>query len=370
MAAAIGDLAGARWFRAPGRVNLMGDHTDYQEGFVLPMAIDLDCAIVCRPRGDGRVHITSLDFPGPSFDVPVDGSGDPATLEPSWGRLPAGVIRALAEKVNLGKGLEAVVASNIPIGSGLSSSAAIEVACALALLDSAGHSLPPAEIAQACAEAESLATGVPCGVMDQMASLEGKAQHALLLDCRSLAVEHIPVPKGISAFAIHSGLPRTLAGTEYAERRASAERIAASMGLATLRDATLEEVLSEPYARHIVTENLRTLVTARALRNAEHETLAEMFRESHKSLRDDYRVSTPELDTLVDLLTDAGAIGARLTGAGFGGCVVAIADKTEAQGIADRVLASYREARNLTPTVHWCRAVDGAGAIRPEEIKG
>jgi galactokinase len=346
----------------------MGDHTDYNEGFVLPVAIDMDCAVVSRPRADGLVHISSLDFAGLPLEIAADGSHDPATVEPAWGRLAAGVVRVLGKTFDLGGGLDAVIASRIPIGSGLSSSAAVEVALALALLDRAERTLPSPEIARACAEAEFAATGVPCGVMDQLASLEGRAGHALLIDCRSLTVEQIPLPEGIRVFAVHSGLPRALAGTEYAGRRAATERIAASMGLATLRDATLEEVLTEPYARHVVTENLRTLVTARALRRAEKPSLSEMFSESHKSLRDDYRVSTPELDTLVELLTDAGAIGARLTGAGFGGCVVALANEAEAPSIADRAVSSYREATGLTATVYWCNAVDGAGPIDPDEI--
>lgn len=370
LAAAMGDSKGVRWFRAPGRVNLMGDHTDYNEGFVLPMTIDRDCVIAARAANHGRVRIRSLDIRSEEVDVTADGSDDPATTQPEWGRLVAGVVRSLAALGRRPVGMEGAIASTIPIGSGLSSSAAFEVACALALLDVAGESLPPTELALACRDAEEEATGVPCGLMDQLASIAGLAGHALLIDCRTQQIEPIPVPSDLSVLAVHSGLPRMLAGTEYAERRAACERLAATLGVASLRDATLDDVLDDPLARHVVSENLRVIVTARALRNGEKESLAQMFADSHKSLRDDYRVSTPELDLLVNTLVEEGALGARLTGAGFGGCVVAIVETGDAKVVAERAAARYRTQTGLEPAVYLCRAAGGAGPVNAEDLSG
>lgn len=370
LAAAIGDSSTARWFRAPGRVNLIGDHTDYNEGFVLPVAIDLDCVIASRLTRGRRIHITSIERPGEEVDIAADGSDEPSKVEPEWGRLVAAIVRALSRRGCSSMGIVAAISSSLPIGSGLSSSAAMEVACALALLDGASRSLERLEIAQTCREAEEEATGVPCGIMDQATSLFGRAGHALLIDCRSLDIELIPLPGSLSVFAVHCGVSRALAQTPYADRRRACERSAAALGLGSLRDAALEQVFDDPLARHVVTENLRVIVTARALRNSEDETIAQMFADSHRSLRDDYQVSTPELDALVTSVTAAGALGARLTGAGFGGCIVAVAEAAAAPTIARRALADYRQQTGLEPTLFWCHAADGAGPIRPERIAG
>lgn len=368
LAAAIGDLEGVRWFRAPGRVNLMGDHTDYNEGFVLPIAIDRDCIIAARSTEDGRVRIRSLDFDSEPVEIAADGSDDPSSVAPAWGRFVAGVVRAISVRGRDPVGIHGVISSTVPIGSGLSSSATLEVVCALALLDAADHALAATDLALACREAEEEATGVPCGVMDQLVSIAGLEGHALLIDCRSLEMNPVPIPEDLSVFAIHSGLQRALAATEYAERRAACERAAAALGLGALRDAILEDVVDEPLARHVVSENLRTIVVARALRNAEADTLSHMFAASHTSLRDDYQVSTPELDGLVEALVKEGAVGARLTGAGFGGCVVAILDSRDAREVARRAAARYRKATGLVPTIYPCRAVEGAGPLSPEDI--
>jgi galactokinase len=350
--------------RAPGRVNLMGDHTDYNEGFVLPVAIDLDCLVAARPRRDGRVRVRSLDVASPDDVVEVagDGSDEPSTIEPRWGRYIAGTVRALGELGRPPVGLDAALTSTVPQGSGLSSSAALEVAAALALCQAAGFEVARRDLAKACQEAERIASGVPCGIMDQLVSLLAEPGSALMIDCRSLEVEAVPIPEGVVVAAVHCGLPRELRSSEYAERRAACEAVARRLGLRSLRDAHPGQVESDPFARHVVTENERVLDTARALAAGELDALGPLFAASHASLRDDFRVSTPELDALVGALVEAGALGARLTGAGFGGCVVALVDESRADTVLERACAAYKSATGLSPVSFTCRAAASAGA--------
>jgi galactokinase len=199
--------------------------------------------------------------------------------------------------------------------------------------------------------------------MDQLSSVAGRAGCALLIDCRSLEVEPIPLPEGLAIVVVHSGLPRALEHSAYAERRASCEAAAARLGVAALRDATPEQVAGEPRARHVVSENARVLEAADALRHGDVDRLGSLMSASHASLRDDFEVSTPELDALVVALERAGAVGSRLTGAGFGGCVVALAPGGDAHGLAARAAADYRGQTGLTPTPYVCRAAAGAGRL-------
>ena len=351
-----------RTYRAPGRVNLIGDHTDYNEGFVLPLAVDFDCLVRAQPRDDGRVVLRSLDRAG-ECEIAADGSTDPATVDPSWGRYAAGVVSTLAERGRDAVGIEATVTSTIPLGGGLSSSAAFEVAVGLALCDAAGFSLPMLELARACQEAELVATGVPCGIMDQLSSLAGSRDRALLIDCRSLEIEHIPLPPRLAVLVINSGMPRQLVDSAYAERRRVCEMAAARLGLSALRDATPEQVADEPRARHVVSENARVLAAAEALAAGDLATLGRLLSESHASLRDDFEVSTPELDVLVEKLVEAGALGARLTGAGFGGCVVGIANREGAATVVESAAGRYWAETGHLPHAFVCRAVDGAGRV-------
>jgi galactokinase len=352
-------MAGVPTFLAPGRVNLMGDHTDYNDGFVLPLAIDRACTVRVAPPTDGReVQAVSEQLEGRTT-VMADGTTEPATVEPAWGRFVAGVVRALVERGLAVRPADLCIDTTVPVGSGLSSSSALAVALTLAL---GGESLDRVEAARIASAAETLATGVPGGLMDQLASLFGRAGHALLIDCRDTRVTPIAIPSSIAVLVVHCGVPRMLAGSEYATRRAECEAVAAALGLAALRDATDEQVHDFPRARHVVAENTRVLATADALPRGDLSVLGQLLRESHASLRDDFGVSTPELDTLADVLVASGAAGARLTGAGFGGCVVALAQRNHADDVLAKTTLRYRAATGIDATGFVARAVDGAHA--------
>jgi galactokinase len=305
---------------APGRVNLIGEHTDHTGGLVLPMAIDRVTAVDGDPGGD-VVRLVSTHEREPAV-VPLV-VGDPRGVAPPWARYVAGVVAATAPAV----GFTGTVSSTIPIGAGLSSSAALEVAVALAL----GFRGPVDELAVRCQEAEHRATGVPCGIMDQLASAAGVAGHALLIDCTTLAIRPVPIPEGVEVTVVDSGERRPLAGTAYGERRRSCEAAQARIG--PLRDASPEDVdaLADPVlracARHVVTENQRVRDFVAALEAGDLAACGALLAASHASLRDDLRVSTPRLDALVDrLAATPGVFGARLTGGGFGGCAVALSE--------------------------------------------
>jgi galactokinase len=350
--------------RAPGRVNIIGDHTDYQEGLCLPVAIDREVTIRANHRSDRRVVVRSDRLEG-TVDVPAEGEADPARVEPRWGRTVAAVLHELDMRGRPPNGFDAEVASTIPVGSGLSSSAAFEVACAVAACAVApGFALDGRELARLAQAAEHRATGMPCGVMDQMASVFGRAGHALLLDCRTLEVEPVPIPESLEIVIVHSGLARRLEESAYAQRRTACEVAAARLGYATLRDASAAEVAADPLARHVVSENARVRSFVAALRAGDLDRCGRLMLESHASLRDDFEVSTPELDALVELLVDEGARGARLTGAGFGGCVVAITEAGAGSEIARRAAARYGRRTGLTASRFAVRAVDGAGIVQ------
>lgn len=307
---------------APGRVNLIGDHTDYTGGLALPMAIHLGTTVRGR-RGGDMVELTSAEL-GSTVRIPLD-IEDPAIVEPSWGRYVAGVMVELRPTT----GFVGRVESTVPVGSGLSSSAALEVAVALAL----GADGPATEVAALCQRAEQLASGVPCGIMDQLAIVSGIEGCALLLDCATLDVTPIPLSPEAHFAVVHSGQERTLVGSAYAERRGQCEQAEEAIG--PLRSASpgdaeqIDDPTVRSRARHVISENARVGEFADAMRSGDLATAGRLMTESHRSLRDDFEVSTPALDDLVDrLLSVPGVVGARLTGAGFGGCVVALAERT------------------------------------------
>jgi len=306
---------------APGRVNLIGDHTDHAGGFALPFALDLGTTVVGEPGGDA-VELVSADGEGLAL-VPLDVE-DPALVEPAWARYVAGVVA----EVRPATGFRGEVSTTLPIGAGLSSSAALEVAVALAL----GFDGSPLALALACQRAERRASGVPSGVMDQLTSAAGVQGHALLLDCTALSVTPVPVPEDLEVVVVHSGEARALAGSAYGERRAACEAAAAIVG--PLRAAVLDDLsaIGDPVvrrrARHVITEDARVVAMVDALAAGDHIAIGELLSASHRSLADDFEVSTPALDDLVARLTRSpGVLGARLTGAGFGGCAVAIGER-------------------------------------------
>jgi galactokinase len=349
-------------FVAPGRVNLMGDHTDYNDGFVLPLAIDRACTVTSEPSPGAVVVATSEALPG-RVEVRADGSDDPRTVEPAWGRFVAGAVRALADHGSTVAPAELTIASTVPVGSGLSSSSALSVGLVLALADAAGAPTAGVEVALLASAAETTATGVPGGLMDQLVSLFGRAGHALLVDCRTNEVAPVRIPPGVAVLVVHSGVPRTLVGSEYAARRAECEAAATALGISALRDATPEQVRDLPRARHVVAENARVLETADALPGGDLSVLGPLLLASHASLRDDYEVSTAELDTLVEVLVECGAAGARLTGAGFGGCVVALAQRNHADDVLAKTTLRYRAITGIEPMGFVARAVDGARRV-------
>lgn len=306
---------------APGRVNLIGDHTDYTGGWVLPMAIEMGTTVV-GDRGGRHVELASDAVAGDdrriAFPVPVAGR----LTQAGWGRYA----EAVAAELGVVDGFSGRVSSDLPIGAGLSSSASLEVAVALAL----GCEADALGLATLCQRAEQAASGVPCGIMDQLASAAGVAGHALLIDCTTLAVEPVAVPDDVQVVVVDSGQARRLAGSAYAERRHQCQIASAQVG--PLRQATRAEVerIADPLirarARHVVTENARVGQFAAALRAGDPAAAGRLMLESHRSLADDFAVSTDALDRLVaGLVSRPGVWGARLTGAGFGGCVVALA---------------------------------------------
>lgn len=305
---------------APGRVNLIGEHTDHTGGRCLPMAVSMGVTVRGR-RGGDRVVLSSAEVPG-TADVALDVS-DPAAVEPPWARYVAGVVAELRPD----GGFTGELRSDVPVGAGMSSSAALEVAVALAL----GFAGDVEALAALGQSAEHRATGVPCGILDQLASAAARDGHAFVLDCHTLERTHVPVPDGIEVRVVHSGQERTLVGSAYAERRAQCEAAEAVVGPLRLAGPADVSGIDDPVlrrrARHVVTENQRVLDAADALGTGDLAGLGALLDEGHRSLRDDFEVSTPTVDATVERLRwQPGVHGVRLMGGGFGGCVVAVTE--------------------------------------------
>ena len=351
--------------RAPGRVNLIGEHTDYNDGFVMPLAIEQAVWLAVRPRDDDRVILHSTRATEPAdFRIGTIERGT------GWGEYAKGVAWALQAQGHRLSGLEGVLVSDVPEGAGLSSSAALELAVARAFAASAGLDWVPAAMARTAQRAENEWVGVRCGVMDQMASACGVAGHAVLLDCRSLAVTPTPLPAWTTVLVLDTGTRRGLVDSAYNARRETCERVAHALGVPALRDATLDGLqVSEGAltptqlhrARHVVTENARVLAAAEAMRQGDAARLGALMAASHASLRDDYEVSSPALDAFADAArAQNGCYGARMTGAGFGGCVVALVASDRAEAVAEAATRVYRRRTGHEPTAYRVRAVAGA----------
>jgi galactokinase len=354
---------------APGRVNLIGEHTDYNDGFVLPAAIDRLVLVAAGRRAGGRLRLWSLQT-GPPADLELAGIG-PGKVG-GWAAYPAGVAWALGQAGVELAGADLVVDGDVPAGSGLSSSAALECATATALADLGGADLDRTALAGLARRAENEVVGVPSGVMDQMVSMLGRAGHALFLDTRSLGTEQVPLPleaAGLCLLVIDTRAGHRLVDGAYADRRAACEAAAAVLGVPALRDATPAQVeqhataLGDPgrrRARHVVTENARVLAAVELLRAGDLDRLGPLLAASHASLRDDYEVSSPELDTAVEAAVAAGAVGARMTGAGFGGSAIALVETALAGRVADRARDAFAAAGFGPPQVTAVVPSDGA----------
>jgi galactokinase len=353
---------------APGRVNLIGEHTDYNDGFVLPLAIDRRVTLAAGRRPDGLLRIVSLQK-GPA-ELRL------AEVRPGavrgWAAYVAGPVWSLAQEGVAAGGLDLVLTSDVPVGSGLSSSAAVECATLLAARDLYGGPHDPVRLALVAQRAENQVVGVPCGIMDQTASLACTAGHVLLLDTRSLALEQVPFDldrAGLALLVVDTRVSHSLADGAYAERRAACEQAAKLLGVPALRDVTEADLaaardrlgeLRYRRARHVVAENARVLAVVERLRQGRPERVGPELTASHASLRDDYEVSAPELDTAVEAATGAGALGARMTGAGFGGCALALVPARAAGAVTEAVLGAFADRELNPPEVFAAVPAEGA----------
>jgi galactokinase len=355
--------------RAPGRVNLIGEHTDYNDGFVLPMAIDRAVWIALRPRADCRVIVYSLDL-----DKRGEFELDSLERGTGWLEYLKGVAHELQITNYKLSGWEGTMSGDVPSGAGLSSSAALEVASARAFASVSGFAWEPLRIARVGQRAENNWVGVKSGIMDQAVSAAAQAGHALFLDCRTLAYEHVPLPKEIAVVVMDTSTRRGLVDSAYNERRAQCELAARLLGVKTLRDVSVERLNVERgtlnelilrRARHVVTENARVLKAVDAMRAGDSSTLGKLFNESHASLRDDFEVTNDALNWMVEIAqSQPGCFGARMTGAGFGGCAVAVVRREKAGMFADAVGAAYGLKSGKEAGIFVCEAGEGASVIK------
>jgi galactokinase len=353
--------------RAPGRVNLIGEHTDYNDGFALPMALPFDTAIAWSDHGDpetGTITVTSEGFGDVAFH-PFD---EPRGVVP-WATHIAGVVALLREHGVPTGGWRAAIATDIPVGASLSSSAALEVALTTGLLARAGVSWTPIEIARLGQRVENEIVGLGSGIMDQFISAGAVAGHASLMDCRATTLQPIPLPDGVVVAILDTKTRRVLAEAAYGDRRASCERAVADLGVAALRDVTVEQLIRvvDPVdrrrARHVVTDNARTLEAVAALLRNDVVEFGRLMTESHVSLRDDFEVSAPALDIIVEIALDApGCLGARMTGGGFAGCAVALVSSEHADAFGRVVTDNYR-FEGHTASVWICAPSAGASVL-------
>jgi galactokinase len=357
---------------APGRVNLIGEHTDYNDGFVLPMAIGRAAVVAFRGRADRLLRLHSVAF-DVTKELDVDLLATPGDGE--WYSYVAGVAWAFGSAGLEAPGLDAVVDGDVPLGAGLSSSAALEMATARALAAAGSAEWDPVRMAKLGQKAENDYVGMNCGIMDQFASAVSRAGHALLLDCRSLETRPVPVPEGAAVVVMDTGARRSLAGSAYNDRRAACERVVAHLQkthpeVKALREVTLdmlnqEEAALDPVdlqrARHVVPENTRPVLMADALQGDDLEQAGQLMNDSHASLRDLYEVSCEELDLITEIArAQCGCFGARMTGAGFGGCAVALVRADAAAPFCDTVLSEYKARIDLPAALYPCRPMPGA----------
>ena len=351
--------------RAPGRVNLIGEHTDYNDGFVLPVALPFDIVIAGTALDQPMIEAWSEGFDPIRCDLDAT-----APVADGWGIYVHGMARLLAESGHKVGGWTACVVSDIPVGASLSSSAALKMAAGLASLAAAGEQLDPTRLALVGQRVENELLGLPSGIMDQLVSASASAEHASLIDCRDLSISNVPLPEAVSIVVMDTGTRRRLVDSQYAARRRDCAAACDVLGIDALRDATIDDLVRitdervRRRARHVITENARTLDAAAAMKAGDPGAVGRLMSASHASLRNDYEVSGPALDAIVETARRSpGCLGARMTGAGFAGCAVALVRREGAAEVAERVAARYREASGRPGRVHVCAAVDGARVL-------
>jgi galactokinase len=367
-------LAHSVQVQAPGRVNLIGEHTDYNDGLVLPCAIDYRTVIVARPRDDRLIRVVAADYQGAldeySLDAPID-----RLQAPMWANYVRGVVRDLAARGLPVQGMDLAIAGDVPQGAGLSSSASLSVAvCRLFATLPGFEGLGPVDMALAAQRAENDFVGTKCGNMDQISSACGVQDHAMMIDCRSLEVQPVPIPASAAIMIFNSHVARGLVDSAYNARREQCEAAARHFGLAALRDldlATLEQRAAQldpvvlRRARHVVTENARVAAAAQALAAGDLARMGVLMEASHASMRDDFEITVPLIDQLVDIVKAAigPAGGVRMTGGGFGGCVVALVPHALVDAARRAIEQAYRGPKGEQATIYVCRAAAGAGAV-------
>ena len=362
-------------FAAPGRVNLIGEHTDYAEGFVMPAAIDFATLAGISPRSDGKIVIYSKNY---GAERVFEARALPAGASQHWSDYPIGVVAILAREGHRIPGFSLSLWGDVPLGSGLSSSAAVEVATALAVTSLIGVNYPGPVLARLCQRAENKFVGASCGIMDQFISANGEKDHALLLDCRDLSFRLAPIPNNVSLVIANTMVKHAVSGGEYSSRRAEVEEASAVIGrhrpgVRFLRDATLEDLKlygaemspnAVKRARHVITENSRTVAAAEALIRHDLDELGRLMAEAHWSYSRDFEASCEEADAMVELAQDLpGLIGARLTGGGFGGCTVNLVEAEHAAEFSSALAEAYARRIGIVPQIHICHASGGAHRV-------
>ncbi|HEY85406.1 MAG TPA: galactokinase [Chloroflexi bacterium] len=360
-----------RFFRAPGRVNLIGEHTDYNDGFVLPAALNFETLVAAIPQNNRRVEVFALDKnDADSFDL-----DESITLHPSknWANYVRGMAKTLLSEGKQLQGIAIAVSGNVPTSGGLSSSASFEMALGHAFLQLSGYRVDGVSLALSAQKTENGFVGVQCGIMDQFISSLGQKDHALLIDCRDLSYKPIPIPRDTVIIVVDSGVRRGLLDSEYNTRRQQCEAAAAHFGVKALRDvdeATLAQRAHElapvirRRAKHVITENARALAAAQALVQGNIAQLGPLMAESQRSMREDFEITVPAIDTLVEILQSSPEVyGARMTGGGFGGSCVALAPKNTVSAIKEIVYRRYQTETGYHPVFYVCQAADGAGEL-------
>ncbi|WP_437608426.1 galactokinase [Erwinia sp. V71] len=362
----------SHFIQAPGRVNLIGEHTDYNDGFVLPCAIDYQTVISCAPRDDRQVRVIAADYDNQQDSFSLD-EEITSLQDKQWANYVRGVVKHLQRRNNAFGGADLVISGNVPQGAGLSSSASLEVAVGTVFQQLYQLPLSGAEIALNGQEAENQFVGCNCGIMDQLISALGEKDHAMLLDCRTLGTRAVSMPEEIAVVIINSNFRRTLVGSEYNTRREQCESGARFFGKSSLRDVELAEFLAAQdrldaevakRVRHVLTENARTLEAADALSQGDLARMGVLMAESHASMRDDFEITVPAIDQLVEIVKsvigDKG--GVRMTGGGFGGCIVALMPLDLVDSVKAAVAEQYEAKSGLKETFYICKASAGAGS--------